>query len=284
MTEYDDVMNKQRQVVYNLRNKVLSNEGVQGEVMTMVDDLLEETVLSVCAEETKPKDWDLQQILARYEFLFRDKAELPAQGQGDRQAIFDHFRNLARALYQRRIPELSAKLSELESLSTHAETPIRVQISRSEDKPFNITTIEQDTILETLDHFWNIHLQMMDHLREGIGLRGYGQKNPLHEYQKEGFLLFQRMIETTKENVVRKLYYYEVPEAKELMAHIQAEQRRREALEKQMRMVHDSPEQAAPQEPESAAMVANAGAPNRDPDEQKAKLAAQRKARRKAGK
>lgn len=281
VTEYDDVMNKQRQVVYNLRNKVLSNEGVREEVLTMADDLLEDTVLSICSDDMKPKDWPLDQITDRFEFLFKEKCTLP--GSADRQVIFDNVRKQAREIYARRVPELSARLSELESLSANEAMPIRVQISRSEDKPFDVTTIEQDTILETLDHLWNIHLQMMDHLREGIGLRGYGQKNPLHEYQKEGFLLFQRMLDATKEAIVRKLYYYEVPEARELIAHIQAEQKRREALEQQMRLIHDSPQESA--EPEAAAAATNAGGavePQRDPEEQRARIAAQKKARRKA--
>jgi preprotein translocase subunit SecA len=283
VTEYDDVMNKQRQVVYNLRNKVLSNEGVREEVLTMADDLLEDTVLSICSEEIKPREWDLKQITSRFEFLFNQKCELPATL--DRQLIFDFVRKKARAIYEERAPRLAARLSELESLASNEAMPVRVQISRSEDKPFDIATIEQDTILETLDHYWNVHLQMMDHLREGIGLRGYAQKNPLHEYQKEGFLLFQRMLDATKEGIVRKLYYYEVPEAKELLAHIQAEQKRREALEQQMRLIHDSPSESPPGEVAQAA--ANAGdaqaLPARDPEEQRARLAAQKKARRKAG-
>ncbi|MBN8548791.1 MAG: preprotein translocase subunit SecA [Deltaproteobacteria bacterium] len=281
VTEYDDVMNKQRQVVYNLRNRVLSNEGVREEVLTMADDLLEEAVLGICNSEVKPRDWNLKQLSERYEFLFKSTCSLP--NSSEQQVIFDSLRKQARDLYADRVPKLSAKLSELESLSSNEAMPIRVQISRSEDKPFDLTTIEQDTILETLDHLWNIHLQMMDHLREGIGLRGYGQKNPLHEYQKEGFLLFQRMLDGTKEAIVRKLYYYEVPEARELLAHIQAEQKRREALEQQMRLIHDSPVEGTQVESVAGPLPAG-GAPQaaRDPEEQRAKLEAQKKARRKA--
>ncbi len=280
VTEYDDVMNKQRQVVYNLRNRVLANQGVRDEVMTMIDDLLEESVLSVCSEETKARDWNLKQLEERFTFLFREGASI--SGHASPQEIFDQLRDSARKIYARRVAYLTERLAALESLSANEAMPVKVQISRAEDKPFDVSTIEQDTILETLDHFWNLHLQMMDHLREGIGLRGYGQKNPLHEYQKEGFILFQRMLDLTKENIVRKLCYYEVPDAKELLAHIEAEQKRREALERQMRMIHDSPEQAA--EAPAEAQLAQAAAVNRDPDEQRARMLAQKKARRKAGK
>jgi preprotein translocase subunit SecA len=95
-------------------------------------------------------------------------------------------------------------------------------------------------VLEAVDYFWRHHLQEMDHLREGIGLRGYGQKNPLYEYQKEGFTMFQQMIEEMKEAVVRKCFFHDVPSPEEIIAHIEEERRRRDALEGQMKLVHGS--------------------------------------------
>ena len=76
----------------------------------------------------------------------------------------------------------------------------------------------------------------MDDLREGIGLRGYGQLNPLHEYQKEGFLLFKALIANLRETLIRRLYMYEVPDPAVLIAEIEAEQARRERIEEVMRM------------------------------------------------
>lgn len=139
------------------------------------------------------------------------------------------------SLYEGRVEVHNKKLRALEEL------PVSIRISQDEEKPFDFTTIEQDTLLESLDHIWNQHLHEMDQLREGIGLRGYGQKNPKHEYQREGFLLFQQMIAELKQTVVRKLFYYELPEANELMAHIQAEEERRRQVEQQMKMVHANP-------------------------------------------
>jgi len=129
-------------------------------------------------------------------------------------------------------------------------------------------------MLETLDHFWNQHLHAMDHLREGIGLRGYGQKNPLYEYQKEGFLLFQRMIADFNENVVRRLYFYEVPDPQELMVHIEAERQRREAIEDQMQLIHENVLEPEAEEAATAEAAKN-------PDDVRAKLQAQKRARRK---
>ena len=129
-------------------------------------------------------------------------------------------------------------------------------------------------MLETLDHYWNLHLQEMDYLREGIGLRGYGQKNPLLEYQREGFLMFQQMMSQTQETVLRKLFYFEVQDREDLIAQIEAEKQRRLAQEKKMQLIHQSA--IEPQAEGSAAVDV------RNPDEQRARIEAQKKARRKA--
>jgi preprotein translocase subunit SecA len=278
VTDYDNVMNKQRQVVYNLRNKILEQDGVREEITTMLDDLLEECVFTVCMEEQKAVDWDLTLIEKRFQFLCRVPFTFAQDVSRDRQSLFDQVREAAQELYAKRVASLDERLKPLESLTASNGMPIRIQISRAENKAFDFATIEQDTILEAVDHFWNQHLQTMDHLREGIGLRGYGQKNPLHEYQREGFELFQRMLDSTKEATVRKLFYYEVPDAKDLIAHIEQEQKRREALEQQMKAVHVSAEP----EPAALATAVNSSSAAQDPDEQKAKLLAQKKARRKA--
>lgn len=279
VTDYDNVMNKQRQVVYNLRNKILEQDGVRDEILTMLDDLLEESVFSVCREDQKPVDWDLSQIEKRFAFLCRAEFKFDEGIARDRQALFDAAREAAHKIYAARLAYLDESLKSLESLTTSTGVPIRIQISRAEGKPFDFSTVEQDTILEAVDHFWNQHLQTMDHLREGIGLRGYGQKNPLHEYQREGFELFQRMLESVKEATVRKLMYYEVPDPKALVAHIEQEQKRREAIEQQMRATHASTEPVGAEGEEALALDPNSPL---SPDEQKARLLAQKKARRKA--
>lgn len=273
VTEYDDVMNKQRQVVYNLRSKILANDAIRAEILAMIDDLFEETVMNFCNERVKPLEWNLDELKERYKFLCNQEFKMPDQTTISQQALFDALREQARALYEDRLPRIEERLSELEKLSSDPNSPLSVSISRDEDKPFSFETIEQDTTLETLDHFWNQHLHAMDHLREGIGLRGYGQKNPLYEYQKEGFLLFQEMISALKENVVRKLFYYEVPEAQEVVAHFEAERLRREKIEEQMKLVHQDviePDATGKSEEDL-----------KNPDDVRAKMLEQKRARRK---
>lgn len=276
VTEYDDVMNKQRQVIYNLRGRVISNENIREELYVMIDDLLEDAIVSSCPERSKPEEWDIEALKERYLFLFNLPADLPEGILHDHQQLFDHLRQESKQSYDKHVSRLSDKLQALEELTFSDGTKVGLQISRTADKPFEFSTIEQDTVLETLDYYWNQHLQEMDHLREGIGLRGYGQLNPLYEYQKEGFTLFQSMLAILRETVIRKLFYYEVPEPKELLEQLEAEQKRRAAIEQQMRMVHDSPDGEAASE-----RGVSVKPEPKDLDAEKARRLAQKRARRK---
>lgn len=272
VTEYDDVMNKQRQVIYNLRTRILAAENIRAEVITMIDDLLEEIVLSVCSERIKPSEWNLTALKERFSFLFNAQFEFAESAEISQQSLFDALRSQSRALFDKHVEEQDQRLHELEHISKDPSSPLSVQISRVGDKAFDFSTIEQDVLIETLDHLWNLHLQEMDHLREGIGLRGYGQKNPLYEYQREGFVIFQQMIAHFKETVVRKLFFYRAPAAEEVLRQFEVERQRREAMEQKMKMVHsEANDDQTEDESESV-----------NPDDQRAKLLAQKKARRKA--
>lgn len=286
VTEYDDVMNKQRQVIYNLRNRILAEEGVRDEVLEMLDDMLEALVLEVCDEKIRPINWNIKLLEERASFLSHDKYELRKDVELKPQAIFDTLRRDFRERYEKRAETIGEKLKVLDELCNREDSPMRIRISRDENKPLNFATIEQDTFLETLDHLWNQHLHEMDHLREGIGLRGYGQKNPLHEYQKEGFSMFQHLLDNLKESVIRKLFYYEVPEPQVLMQHLEAERRRREELERRMTLVHDSTLEGEGDKQPAGARASSpqskSGVEARDPEAERAKLEAQRRARRKA--
>jgi len=274
VTEYDDVMNKQRQVIYNLRSRILRNEGIRGEVLDTLDDLLEATVTTVCDERVKPMEWDLDKIVERFSFLTGREFQWPQELNLSHQSVFDALRNAGHALYNE---HAALQGSKLEGLS---EVGIAPQLNRGvvgHDAPVGFEMIEQDTMLEAVDYFWKHHLQDMDHLREGIGLRGYAQKNPLYEYQKEGFVLFQQMLEEMKESVVRKLFYYNVPRVEEVIAHFEEERRRHEEQQKSMTLLHGG--ELESDEEESDDLAAHGGV--RSPDDQRARLEAQRKERRK---
>ena len=117
----------------------------------------------------------------------------------------------------------------------------------------------------------------MDHLREGIGLRGYGQKNPLYEYQKEGFVLFQQMLSEMKESVARRLFYHDVPPAEEIVKHIEEERRKHAEREQQMQLVHGSDVSGVDEE-------MNEESDSKLPSGERSRIDVQRKAHRKASK
>jgi len=282
VTDYDDVINKQRQVIYDLRSKVLKNENVDEEIDSMIDDLLEEAVLAICDEKKKPITWDLDALNERFSHLFNSDYKISSTDISlDAQVIFDTLRKEAKDAFSKKVADINIKMASLEEAVKKAygdedgKPSPSLQLSRLHDKPFSFETVKQDAILETLDYLWNAHLQEMDHLREGVGLRGYGQKNPLHEYQREGFILFQQLMLSLKELVMRRFFHYEVPDPRQLLAHLEAEQRKREALEKKMQLIHDSPIQ---EKREGGGTLKQD--PPKDIDAEKAKLAALRKARR----
>jgi hypothetical protein len=185
LLEYDDVMNKQREVIYNQRREVLKGEDLKQDVLTMADDLANEIVERYGDKEVHPSDWDLP---------------------GLREGLHHQF-NL----------RIDFQSEELENLTVDALAELTTQkiteTYADKEKRFGapmLRQLEKIIMLQTIDSLWKDHLLNMDHLKEGIGLRGYGQKNPLQEYQKEGFEMFEEMIHRIQEDVVQKLFTVEI--------------------------------------------------------------------------
>jgi preprotein translocase subunit SecA len=230
VTEYDDVMNKQRQVIYGLRNKILAADGIGDEVKNMVEELTLQTITANCDERQKPSDWNIEALKERMKFLLNSEIEIPETTKiGELQ---EFVCKKAVIKYEEKASELTSKLQALAAL---AESQNK---EGAKNNSLSFEMFQQHTILETLDHFWLTHLHDMDHLREGIGLRGYGQKNPLYEYQKEGFFLFQQMLEIMSEAVVRKIFFTEVASPAEVMQQLEAEKKRQSSREKNMKLTH----------------------------------------------
>jgi preprotein translocase subunit SecA len=282
VTEYDDVMNRQRKVIYGLRNKILFGKGIREEILGFIDDLSEEFCLAICDEKKKPSEWDLAEFNRRFSYLFKHELNL-TQFPGSVQQTFDFARNQAKEYYLRHAEEQQATMANFKSQFNKNGA---VKISFSEDGEqefdFEFSSHEQGVVLEALDYFWNAHLQDMDHLREGIGLRGYGQKNPLHEYQREGYVLFSAMLNSFKEHAVRSLCYSDTSRLEKLLEAFEAERQRRAEIEKQMQMVHASAEESNKAVAEDVLQI-EAATP-KSPDSQRQKLDEMRKLRRKMGK
>jgi preprotein translocase subunit SecA len=182
LLEYDDVMNKQREVVYHRRRELLSGAALKEDVLDMCDELIDSIVAAHADSEKDSADWDWKEI---EEAFFRQFKFRPGFREGNgteivtREDLIDTATARVRQLYDQREAEFTE--------------PVMRQI-------------EKIVMLQTLDSLWKDHLLAMDHLKEGIGLRGYGQLNPLVEYQKEGFDMFEAMMRVMQQDVVEKVF------------------------------------------------------------------------------
>jgi preprotein translocase subunit SecA len=193
LLEYDDVMNKQRENVYALRRQLLEGKitidedeplDTRAYLMTLADELVENITETHAGKEADPEQWDLGALRRAASELF---ALEPAELDGV-------------SLEQMAPGEMAGKVYDL-------------AVARYEEKekipgldPAILRRVERDVMLQIVDAQWKDHLYSLDHLKEGIGLRGYGQRDPLVEYKKESFALFQAMKDRIDEEMVRYLW------------------------------------------------------------------------------
>jgi preprotein translocase subunit SecA len=178
LLEYDDVMNKQREVIYEQRRTILSDENLWEMIVEMIDEVLEDNIEVYVPGKAPVSEWDLAGLRNWVGNQFDiDMAYVPAKGT-TRQALMEALKNEIIAFYQVREADFTPEVMRM---------------------------VERQVLLMTLDTLWKDHLLSMDHLKEGIGLRGYGQKNPLREYQKEGFDMFLVTLSRIKELSLERL-------------------------------------------------------------------------------
>ncbi len=186
--EYDDVMNVQRQVIYGERRKILEGENLRENILDFIETLVGETVDAFCSSEARPEDWDLAGLLEEARAIFPLPAGLtPEQLAGlSADGVSERIRAAALQAYETKEQVIG---------------------------PETMRELERLILLQTLDRKWIDHLYAMDALREGIGLRAYGQANPLIEYQKEGYALFEQLKRDVQEETVKFLYLVEIQPA-----------------------------------------------------------------------
>ena len=186
LLEYDDVMNKQREAVYGLRRQLLEgNEQKELIQQDYVRDILGGILEKFAGEQTHPENWDIAGL--KSEIYGRFGVDFLAEGV-DPKSLNHH--ELGDAIFERLVARYDAKekLIGAEAMRNH----------------------ERVIMLSVMDQLWKDHLLQMDHLKEGIGLRGYGQHDPLIEYKRESFTLFEEMMEHFEEETVRYLYLMRV--------------------------------------------------------------------------
>ncbi|MCK5836978.1 MAG: SEC-C domain-containing protein, partial [Desulfobacula sp.] len=181
LLEYDDVMNQQREVIYQQRRKALLEKNLKPVVMEMIEDKVYDIVDEFAVEKAPVQQWDLDGLENRIKQLFTITPDLETAVKNNHTA-----QQLSETLFD-----------PIREWYNQREASIGEEITRQ---------IERHIILQTVDNRWKEHLLSMDHLKEGIGLRGYAQQDPLRIYRKEGFDMFQDLMERVKEEIVDILF------------------------------------------------------------------------------
>jgi len=194
LLEYDDVMNQQREVIYRQRREILEGQDLRELIMEIVEQKAGEIAAAFADEKLPPSEWDRK---------------------GIRDAVFKQFNLRLNAFDADTLETLTA-----EGLAGFIFEAARDQYERRESAvgADDFRQLERVVMLQTLDNLWKDHLLSMDHLKEGIGLRGYAQQNPLLVYKKEGFELFQDMISRIHEETLGILFRIQVAEPERIEA------------------------------------------------------------------
>ncbi|MCL5986627.1 MAG: preprotein translocase subunit SecA [Actinobacteria bacterium] len=183
LLEYDDVMNKQREIIYQQRDMVLEKEDISENIKQMLVETTSRMVDAYAGEESYPEDWDLKELAAQLSLMFATDFVIPSDiaKSVKREEIMEFTISRVLEIYDKKVNELG------------------VQSARE---------IERLVMLRVIDFRWREHLYELDYLKEGIGLRAIGQMDPLVEFKRESFEMFQEMIDGIKEDVVR--YFFRV--------------------------------------------------------------------------
>lgn len=219
--QYDDVMNQQRELIYRQRRQVLTGTNLKKNIMEMIEAIVERAVNNYAPEGVHPEEWDLQGLLEYSEQHFLPSANLVAEdleGMG-RKELQSFLNERAKGIYAAREAEIGEEM---------------------------MRGIERVVMLRIVDEKWMDHLDAMDQLREGIGLRAYGQKDPLVEYKLEGYEMFQNMVDSIQEEVVRYIYRVNVvqPEQKQqrtLVENRSGEEGTKQPVRKENKVGRNSP-------------------------------------------
>jgi preprotein translocase subunit SecA len=185
LLEYDDVMNKQRETIYAIRRSALEGKDQRDYVLGIAEDVARELVDTYCPREQHPGQWNTTQFIAEVNSQFG----IDAKAAGADPAALNH-------------DQLGDALVEA----------IRTRYTEKEKQfsPDLLRWLERRIILDVVDTQWKDHLLSLDHLKEGIGLRGYGQKDPLVEFKKEAFILFEDMMTRIDNETVRYLFHVQI--------------------------------------------------------------------------
>jgi len=190
LLEYDDVMNKQRETIYAIRRSALEGKDQRDYVLGIAEDLAREMVETYCPREQHPDQWNTAQFLAEANAQFG--VDMKAAGADPATLGHDQLVDAAVEAVTKRYEEKEKQFS--------------ADLMR---------WLERRIILDVVDSQWKDHLLSLDHLKEGIGLRGYGQKDPLVEFKKEAFVLFEDMMARIDNETIRYLFHIQIQQGEQ---------------------------------------------------------------------
>ena len=186
--EYDDVMNQQREIIYGERRKVLDGADLREQILSMAHDFIRTSITDALGGSAAESQQQLDDALQPFEKLFLRRGELNIASFGG----FIKCDKLSEAV-EARAREVYAEREEAFGLMPDGETPL-------------LRELERVIMLRVVDEYWMDHIDAMDELKRGIGLRGYGSTKPIDAYKQEGFDMFEAMVQGIREETVRRLY------------------------------------------------------------------------------
>ena len=198
--EYDDVMNKQREIVYGQRQRILGGEDLRDDVIEIIERVLRQQVNTFTGQSHYSEEWDLDELIVLLKNFY--PSNITVESLGDPEELDS---------------ESLADMVVEEAIAIHEERETKFGAAAMRE-------LERWVLLRTIDAKWRDHLYEMDYLREGIGLRALAQRDPLIEYKNEGFNMFQEMMGSVQEDFVRYLYHMEIVREEEPEQKIPARQ------------------------------------------------------------
>jgi preprotein translocase subunit SecA len=191
LLEFDDVMNQQREVIYSQRREVLAGEDLKNSMMEMIEEQAEGIVDLYADEKDHPEDWDLKGLQDSIYQQFSFRWPLPsAEEDGlNREHLKEQLFQKVKEVYQKKEEAFGEEM---------------------------LRYLEKVIMLQSVDHHWKDHLLAIDQLKEGIGLRGYGQKDPRIEYQREAYQMFLEMLDRIKKDTIEKLFAIQIAREEEV--------------------------------------------------------------------
>jgi preprotein translocase subunit SecA len=185
LLEYDDVMNKHREIIYSLRNSILSADGQEEIIQEMMDEKIDSAVGTFIDPKEHPEGWEIDGLSEFLTRIFGFRPMIGPKDLGEKQfedlnpeILMELLKKQAKDAYERRMKDIGKE---------------------------NLESFQKIIMLQIIDKNWIMHLQDMDHMKEGIGLRGYGQLDPLREYKKESYSLFEELMNRVREEILSTL-------------------------------------------------------------------------------